>query len=154
MQPHESLKMEVPDSQHEAQEEQSAPFGNRIVRYISVHEKLDLSFIDAHGGEVRFRISFLPTRDSINVKGLNCFVAKQGGRASPALTASGDGVADLVSTKREILGNIGWSFGTASPNGRLFLVDGAQLVVPYPEATQAVALFPSRGRDLVVMMRR
>jgi serine/threonine-protein kinase len=153
MQPQESLKMGLPDSPHDAQEH-SAAFGTRVVRYVAVDEKLDLSFLDAHGGEVRFRVSFLPTRDSLNIKGLNCFVAKQGGRASPALTANGDGVAELVSTKREILGNIGWSFGTPSQNGRLFLVDGAQLVVPYPEATQAVVLFPSRGRDLVVMMRR
>jgi len=153
MPPIESLRVEVPDSAQQVQE-QIAPFGARNVRYIAVHEKLDLSFLDAHGGEVRFRVSFLPAVDSINVKGLNCFVQRTGGRPSPALTATADGSADLMSARREQLGSISWSFGIAAPHGRVFVVDGAQLVVPYGDAAQAVALLPSRGRDLVVMLRR
>ena len=149
----ESLRVEVPDSAQQVQE-QIAPLGARNVRYITVHEKLDLSFLDVHGGEVRFRVSILPAVDSINVKGLNCFVQRPGGRPSPALTATADGSADLVSARRETLGSLSWSFGVPGPTGRVFLVDGAQLVVPYGEAAQAVALLPSRGRDLVVMLRR
>ncbi len=151
--PMESLRVEVPDSTHQVQE-QIAPLGARNVRYITVHEKLDLSFLDAHGGEVRFRVTILPAVDSINVKGLNCFVQRPGGRPSPALTATADGSADFVSARREPLGSLSWSFGAPGPTGRVFLVDGAQLVVPYGDAAQAVALLPSRGRDLVVMLRR
>lgn len=151
--PVDSLRVEVPDSAQQVQE-QIAPFGARNVRYIAVHEKLDLSFLDAHGGEVRFRVSFLPAVDTINVKGLNCFVQRPGGRPSPALTATADGSAELLSARRDPLGSLSWSFGVHSPAGRVFVVDGAQLVVPYGDAAQMVALLPSRGRDLVVMLRR
>jgi serine/threonine protein kinase len=152
--PFESLRVELPDAPHREVPEKVSSHGARNVRYITVHEKLDLSFLDANGGEVRFRVSILPTQDSLNLKGLNCFVCRTGGRPSPAMTATADGTADLVSARRETLGSISWSFGVPGPTGRVFLVDGAQLVVPYGDAAQAVALLPSRGRDLVVMLRR
>jgi hypothetical protein len=100
---------------------------------------------------------------SIHVKGLTCFVAKHGQnkerhRPTPALTVHAErdpqGSLDLVSTGRQVLGEMSWSFGQASPQGRLFVMDGQQLLVPYSEAQQAVALMLSRGSDLVVMCRR
>ena len=42
--------------------------GTRRIRYVQVHERLDLSFVDPGGGQVRFRISLLPTQSpSLNV---------------------------------------------------------------------------------------
>ena len=126
----------------------------RRIRYVQVHEKLDLSFLDPAGGQVRFRVSFLPTQNaSLNIKGLSCFVARQKNRPSPAVTIQQESTIELVSTTRQILGEVTVLFGSAHPNGRVFLVNGRELLVTYTEAQQAVVLMLSLGNDLVVMCR-
>ena len=130
--------------------------GDRVVRYVQVHERIDLSFLDKSGGQVRVRVTMLPgaaANPTLNVKGLTCFVAKKGGRPTPATSVSQDGALELVSTSRETLGEISWSFGRADAQGRAFLVDGRQLLVPYSEAQQAVAVMLSSGHDIVIMCR-
>ncbi|HSO39476.1 MAG TPA: serine/threonine-protein kinase [Labilithrix sp.] len=135
--------------------ERVAPYGERLVRYVQVHERLDLSFVDAQGGQVRVRVTMLPgSSQKLNVKGLSCFVARRGQRPTPALTVSEDGSAELVSAARQTLGELTWSFGQPAANGRLFVVDGRQLLVPYSEGQQVIALMLSRGSDLIVMCRR
>jgi hypothetical protein len=133
-------------------------YGERRVRLVQVHEKLDLSFLDTQGGQVRVRVTMLPgaagATQKLNVKGLTCFVALRGQRPTPALTVTADGTAELVSSTRQTLGELTWSFGQATPDGRVFIVDGRQLLVPYSEGQLAVALMLSQGNDLVVMCRR
>ncbi|MEA2746697.1 MAG: eukaryotic-like serine/threonine-protein kinase [Myxococcales bacterium] len=133
-------------------------YGERRVRFVQVHEKLDLSFVDREGGHVRVRVTMLPgaagAQQKLNVKGLTCFVARRGQRPTPALTVTADGSADLVSSTRVTLGELTWSFGQATPEGRVFVVDGRQLLVPYSEGHLAIALLLSPGNDLVVMCRR
>ena len=135
--------------------ERVTQYGERCVRYALVHERLDLSFLDAEGGLVRVRVTMLPgSTQKLNVKGLSCFVARRGQRPTPALTASEDGSADLVSSTRQLLGELTWSFGQAAPDGRVFVVDGGQLLVSSSEGQQVIALMLSRGNDLIVMCRR
>ncbi len=135
-----------------------APDGGRRVRVVYVHEKLDLSSIDTHGASVRVRVTILPAEagstQRLNVKGLSCFVGRRGQKPSPALTVAADGGADLVSATRQILGEIAWSFGEARAEGRVFVVDGKQVLVPYAEAQLSVCLLISPGDELVVMCRR
>ena len=128
--------------------------GERRLRYVQVHEKLDLAFIDPSGGQVRFRVTMLPGQStSLNVKGLSCFVARRGGRPTPALTANQDSIVDLVSSARQVLGEVSVSFGQPTASGRVFVVDGRQLLITYGEAQQAVVLMLSGGNDIVVMCR-
>ncbi|MDB4937057.1 MAG: protein kinase [Labilithrix sp.] len=138
--------------------ERVTQYGERRVRFVQVHEKLDLSFVDMQGGHVRVRVTMLPgaagSPQKLNVKGLTCFVARRGQRPTPALTISSDGSADLVSSTRQTLGELTWSFGQTTAEGRVFVVDGRQLLVPYSEGQLAVALMLSPGNDLVVMCRR
>jgi len=138
--------------------ERVTQYGERRVRFVQVHEKLDLSFVDVEGGHVRVRVTILPgaagTPQKLNVKGLTCFVARRGQRPTPALTVTADGSADLVSSTRVTLGELTWSFGQATPAGRVFVVDGRQLLVPYSEGDLSIALMLSPGNDLVVMCRR
>jgi serine/threonine-protein kinase len=124
------------------------------VRYTQVHEKLDLSVQDANGEHVRFRVTMLPGASmSLNVKGLSCFVARHGKHPTPALTLSNDITVDLVSTSRQVLGEVAVYFGQSTAQGRLFVVDNRQLLVTYAEAQQVVVLVPSRGDDIIVMCR-
>jgi serine/threonine-protein kinase len=138
--------------------EHVAQYGERRVRYVQVHERLDLSFVDVEGGHVRVRVTILPgaagAPQKLNVKGLTCFVARRGQRPTPALTVDTDGSADLVSSTVQTLGELTWSFGQATPEGRVFVVDGRHLLVPFSQGQLAIALILSPGDDLVVMCRR
>lgn len=129
-------------------------FGQRRMRYVQVHERLDLSFVDPQGGPVRVRVTMLPGRVSLNIKGLTCFVARPGQRPTPAVSVTQDGSLELVSSARQVLGDLSWSFGVPGPQGHAFVVDGRSLLVPYSDAQQAVVLSTSRGQDIVVMCRR
>jgi eukaryotic-like serine/threonine-protein kinase len=138
--------------------ERTAQHGGRRVHFVQVHERLDLSFVDAQGATVRVRVTLLPgaagAEQALNVKGLTCFMARRGQRPTPALTVAADGSADLVSAARQTLGELTWSFGQPAPEGRLFVVDGRHLLVPFSEGRLAIALLLSPGNDLVVMCRR
>jgi hypothetical protein len=134
------------------------PAPERVTQYGERRVRFDLSFVDMEGGHVRVRVTMLPgaagAQQKLNVKGLTCFVARRGQRPTPALTVTTDGSADLVSSTRVTLGELTWSFGQATPEGRVFVVDGRQLLVPYSEGHLAIALLLSPGNDLVVMCRR
>ena len=153
-----ALSLEVEGSsgaRAQAALERIAMFGERRVRYVQVHERLDLSFMDAEGGLVRVRVTILPGgTQKLNVKGLSCFVARPGQRPTPALTVTEDGAAEMVSAQRVPLGELRWSFGEMGPGGRVFIVDGRQLLVPFSEGQQVIALMLGGGSDLVVMCRR
>lgn len=125
------------------------------LRYVDVHEKLDLAFADDEGGQVRLRVTVLPgPSPALNVKGLTCFVARRGGRPTPALTAVDDGTASLVSTSRQILGELAWAFGRPGPHGHAFVMEGREVLIPYGHATQIIALKLSGNDEIVVMGRR
>ena len=143
----------------------------RHVRIVEVHEKLDLT---AHSAtreiEVRFRVTLLPAvrgaptmRTSksgagapfrLHLKGLNCFVAKAGGRPNPAVVSDRDENADMISMARERISSICWYFGEEDDEARVFRIGDALLSLPYPEGRIAVALDLGPGREIVVICRR
>ena len=130
--------------------------GGRRVRIVETHERLDLSVPTEKGVDVRFRITLLPAREHlrVNLKGLNCFVARSGGTLSPALVADSDGTADLVSTQKEHLGSLSWTFGSTRGSSRVFPVARGELVVPFPQGHHALALELGPDRELIVICRR
>jgi hypothetical protein len=141
--------------------EQWLEVDGRKVRLVETHEKLDLAFQGEGGGDVRMRVTLLPARGttfSVNVKGLSCFVAPVGGSPSPALVADSDGQAELVSTRRERLGGLLWSFGNLRtlPAGmaRVFPVARGELVVPFPHGERAILVELLPGREVIVICRR
>lgn len=156
-----SVTVELRDVQAELvsrRTESAATKGPRNVRLAQVHEKLDLSFATSAGIQVRVRVTMLPTEGSrgskLLIKGLTCFVGKRGQRPSPAITLDREGSVDLVSSKRELLDELSCSFGREGQGGWLFVVDGRQLLIPYSEARETVALTLASGQDIIVMCRR
>jgi hypothetical protein len=128
----------------------------RKVRIVETHEKLDLSVPTARGVDMRFRVTLLPAREQlrVNLKGLNCFVRRAGATLSPALVADSDGTADFVSTQKESLGTVAWTFGMPRGAARVFPVAGGELVVPFPQGHHALALELGPERELIVICRR
>jgi eukaryotic-like serine/threonine-protein kinase len=168
--PAESVTLSISDfssAQKETQlvapTERAETVGGRHVRVVDVYEKLELDLVGDQGIEVRFRVAIVPEREAlfrINIKGLNCFVAKptEGNvppRATPALSASEDGAIDFVSTSRKRLGRVAFSFGRVAPEGgRVFPLSGGTVVVPSAEAAYAVALDLGPDREIIVMCKR
>jgi serine/threonine-protein kinase len=133
--------------------------GGYRVRLVEVNEVLELTRANPTIGELKLRFTMLAVNNTplrLNIKGLNCFVAwaERGGRPTPAIVAQQDGALDLISAHREHVGRVSWTFGTSTHTGRLFVVDGQELVIPYSEATHAVVLHLGDDRELVAMCRR
>ncbi len=158
-----SITLEIPASGSagaltaEPSEQRVAVVG-RDARIVETHERLDLSLTTPAGTSVRFRVTFLPGAGSqfgVNLKGLNCFVARPGSTPSPALvvTAGIDGHAELMSVRREALGEVAWTFGTLREDARVFWTQDAELVVPFPRGMYALALDLGADRDLIVVCR-
>jgi hypothetical protein len=167
----EPLPERAQDAEPIAPAERIAFVDGRRVRIVDLTEKLDFTLTgpgDAGAARpIRFRIALLPSAGpegfSMHVKGLNCFVVpgSSGGaraRPTPAITASEGGEADLVSGEREPLVQIRWSFGRASDvgqgAGRAFDFGSGELVVPFSQASQAVAIDLGPEREAIVICRR
>ena len=147
-----------PDAEPARPAERTQTIGRYRVRLVDVHEVLDFTQGSATG-ELRFRVTMLAVHNTplrINIKGLNCFVAwaDRGTRPTPAIVANQDGAVDLISAQREKIGRVTWTFGTPTHKGRVFLVDGEELVIPYGDATHAVVLHLGDDRELVAMCKR
>lgn len=132
-------------------------FGQRTVQLLDM-DPLDLAVPTGKGFEARVRITLMFDRDGIrmNLKGLNCFMVRSGkaGLPTPAIVAKEDGVAQFVSSSREPLGQIVWSFGRPTDTGRAFGLDGQEMVVSYTRAAYAVALDVGRPHPVVVICKR
>jgi serine/threonine-protein kinase len=160
--PTESITVEATFDEDQAAQsiappEQWLDVAGRRVRVVETHEKLDLTIPTATGVEVRFRVTLLPGRGlqlRVNIKGLNCFVGRPGAAISPAIVADADGTADLVSTQKESVGSVGWSFGAIRGEARVFAVALGELVVPFPQGAHALALELGPERELIVICRR
>jgi serine/threonine protein kinase len=177
------LAVEAPDAEPVPPPERSAIVDGRRVRVVDVTDKLDFTLqIPPRRGDptgplrpIRFRVALLPSPGpegfSLHIKGLNCFVVRVAGNAppppraprasprpTPAITSSEGGDAELVSGQRETLVRVRWSFGRASDvgagAGRVFDFGNAELVIPFSEASQAVAIDLGPEREAIVICRR
>jgi hypothetical protein len=127
------------------------------VRIVETHERVDVCAPTVSRLDVRFRVTLLPGESDqfgVNIKGLNCFVAKPGGAPTPAIVATTDGSAVFVSMQKERLGWLSFSFGALGPGARVFVVEGGQVVVPFPVGVFALALQLEQSRELIVVCRR
>jgi serine/threonine-protein kinase len=102
----------------------------------------------------RFRITITPSAGAtprINVKGLNCFVARQGSRPTTAVDIEADLDVDLFAPDRKQLDGVRCTLGRNSEGERLFDLGGVTLSVP--AAAGAVLLDIGPGRELALLHR-
>ena len=129
----------------------STPGGTRA-SIIEVDDRLDLAVPSALGVDARVRLTFVPSREGyrVNVKGLNCFVARDG-RPSAAVLLDRDGTVELMSSSRENMGRISLVFGAISGPNRVFPSIGPDLLLPLDRARRAVAIHIESTGELIVM---
>jgi serine/threonine-protein kinase len=95
-------------------------------------------------GNERVLVTFMPAAPggrTIHVKGINCFVAKPGGRPSSAVVLTGDGVIDLVDPRNRLLARVNLRFGAESRQSVLFeLPDDVVAALPRGECPNAILI--------------
>jgi serine/threonine-protein kinase len=118
-------------------------------------DRLDLGGDGPHlRSAARFRITLNPSGSAalrLNVKGLNCFVARAGARPSTAIDLDADAELHLLAPDRRLLEAMQCRVGVASGDQRLYDLGGATLSVPAASAGVLLDLGP--GRELALLHR-
>ena len=101
------------------------------------------------------RLTLLPSTGPmprINLKGLNCFVARAGKRPAAAVDLESDAELELISAERKVLERVRCLFGQPSQDGLVYKVEGLSLTVT-GSTHEAVLLDLGPGRELVLVYR-
>ncbi|HSQ68299.1 MAG TPA: serine/threonine-protein kinase [Polyangiaceae bacterium] len=138
--------------------EEPGPLADELVasgmrtRVIDVEDRLDLAVPTPLGVDARIRLMLLPGRTGyrLNVKGLNCFVVRDG-RPAAAVVVESDGVVELMSSAREPMGRLGYTFGVVEGNTRVFPAFAPDLVLPLPRGARAIAVHVEATGELIAM---
>jgi serine/threonine protein kinase len=88
----------------------------------------------------------------INIKGLNCFVARAGKRAAAAVDVASDAEVELLSPERKTLERVRCLLGQPSHEGKVYDIGGLTVVVT-GGADEAVLLDVGPGRELFLIYR-
>jgi hypothetical protein len=104
--------------------------GGRVVRVVETEEQVELR----HGG-AKVRVSLLSAPDGelhLHVKGVNCFVARNHGTPTGAVSLERDDTLQLYSPERRLLAVVRCGFGTPGRPGRMFRFGASSVRVPQP----------------------
>ncbi|HEY1958089.1 MAG TPA: serine/threonine-protein kinase [Polyangiaceae bacterium] len=126
--------------------------GGARATMVEVDDRLDLAVPSTLGVDARVRLTFVPARDGyrLNVKGLNCFIVRDG-RPAAAVLLDRDGVVELLSSGREPMGRLAFTFGAIAGTNRVFPAIGPELLLPLQRAQRAVAIHIESTGELIVM---
>jgi serine/threonine protein kinase len=105
--------------------------------------------------KARFRLTFLPSHGPtprVNLKGLNCFVKRLGGRASAAVDIEGDAQLELVWPDQKRIELLRLTMGKDVTGRRLYEMGPLQFLLEGAEAG-AVLIEGSAARELVLVHR-
>jgi hypothetical protein len=118
--------------------------------------QLDLGGDDARlTSKARFRLTFLPSTGStprLNVKGLNCFVAKAGGRAATAVDIEGDAELELYAPDRRKLDALRCTMGEHRAGQHVYQLGSFSFFLTGADAG-AVLIEAGAGQELVLVHR-
>lgn len=97
----------------------------------------------------RARLTLIPQGNGfvVNVKGLNCFVAREGGRPTRAVSLRRGGGFDMVAPNRKHLAHATMLFGKPAAGHRVFEVGDHAVAVGVSECPEIVALDFGDGAD-------
>ncbi|HEY4057081.1 MAG TPA: protein kinase [Kofleriaceae bacterium] len=96
------------------------PAGDRSAHFMMAQHGGHVDIVGPQATKVRITLLDAPTGLVIHVKGLTCFVAKLGGRPSPAVQMDGPGDLAMVTPRAQEIGHIRVSVGDPEGNLRRF----------------------------------
>jgi hypothetical protein len=131
--------------------------GRRLKLIAATDEHIDVeSQLMGPQGALRFRLTLLPVQNGqarLHVKGLNCFVAKAGGRTSNAVDVETDVEVKVMSADRKPAGDIRCTFGQPNGETRVFGVGTGSIAIPNTEASHTVLLDFGSTADALLLYK-
>ena len=131
--------------------------GRRLKLIAATDEQVDIeSQLSGPQGALRFRLTLIPGLSGdarLHIKGLNCFVAKGGGRTSNAVDVDADVDVKVLSADRKHAGDIRCAFGYPTADKRLFAVGSGGVGISHADAASAVLLDFGDGRDALLLYK-
>ena len=131
--------------------------GRRLKLIAATDEHLDIeSQLSGPQGALRFRLTLMPGHGAgarLHIKGLNCFVAKGGGRTSNAVDVDSDVAVKVLSADRKHAGDIRCAFGHPTAEARLFAVGSGGIGVSHADAGAVVLLDFGDGHDALLLFK-
>jgi len=128
--------------------------GGRRVRPVAVADELVMG---ADAGIVaspaRFRVTPRQLGAHVHIKGLNCFVVRDGGRASSGVDLERDAEVELIAPSRSTLERVAVHLGSYDGSSSCFTLQGVVLALPSRLASWAVLLDLGPGREAVLLYR-
>jgi serine/threonine protein kinase len=124
--------------------------GGRRVRPVEIRDELVLG---AEAGIVASAARFRQLGAHLNIKGLNCFVVRDGSRASSGVDIERDTEVTLIAPSREPLDRVLVHLGTFDGWSRRFALQGAALAVPTGLASWSALLDLGPGREAILLFR-
>ncbi len=129
--------------------------GRRLRMIPMSTETIDLGGDGPHvRSAARFRLTRMPSSGAgvrLNLRGLNCFVARSGGRPSTALDIDADVEVHLLAPDRRALDDLRCTLGRAGDDAWLFDVGAVSVAVPDGAGIAVLDLGP--GRELFLLHR-
>ncbi len=120
---------------------------NRNTHFVPAGDQM----ADLTCGSARIRLTLMPItsrQTSVHIRGLNCFVSKDGGRPTMGTQLSQSGTVELVANNQRLLCRFELLYGQASDDVNLFPIGSQYVAVGKAECALAVALDLGPGSDL------
>jgi serine/threonine protein kinase len=134
--------------------------GTRRFRLLPLDDTLDFGGPIATPGTApapggRFRLTFVSGKSNslrLHLRGLNCFLAKPGGRCSSAVDVSHDTTVELRSPTQRLLDTVRCVFGAPEADDLwLFRLPDFDVGVPRAQARHSVLLDFGPGREVAIV---
>ncbi len=125
---------------------------NRAGRFVAT--TAGLADVGGLGGAARLRITFLPAvagPRQIHVKGLSCFIAKQGGRPSVAQQVDADAMLELHGRGTAPMGRVRISLGTPAAGHTVFRFGDDSVAVGTDECPDVVLVDFGGGAECALL---
>jgi hypothetical protein len=127
--------------------------GRRRIRVVDARKAVELGG-DA-GGPLAGRVRVTPLEGSpgVHIKGLDCFLAREGGRPSSGTSLEHDATVALVSPGRVTIGAMRFHLGAQEGEMRVFRLDGATVAIPRFVARWCAVLDAGADACAVLLLR-
>jgi serine/threonine-protein kinase len=122
-------------------------FENRTTHFVAITG----ATADLQSGAARFRVTLMPVdsgKFSVHVKGLYCFIRKQGGRATMATQFAQSESVDLLEKDQRLICRFDLLFGTVANEHSMFAIGSRYVALGTRECNHIVALDFGSGSDL------
>lgn len=128
------------------------PVGDRWAYFVPAPQ--GVADVTGGRGAARLRVTMLPTSGKgfvVHVKGLNCFVARRGGRPSPAVQLLESGAVDLVLPNHSVIARADVSFGSPAAGHTVFAVGDRAVAVSLEECPRVICADFGPGAECLLI---